>query len=239
MTSQPPAAERLRIIQPLGGLTTAVTILLGLPTAVSLVAAFQLFDRASLLAVYQDAPITPLMLDVVEGADTTVTGWLLLFGVVYLATGTVFIIWHHRYASNAVILRGPLTLGPGWAVGGWFIPLANFVLPFLQLNQSARASDPALPQGERPSRGTLPRIQTAWTSTFVAAAVLFTASTWTRPSTPSADASSTINAFTMADRAAGVAFLLYTVAGVLAVLTVRTLTRRQTEAIAVMHKGSS
>ena len=31
--------------------------------------------------------------------------------------------------------------GPGWAIGGWFIPLANFVLPGVQLFQSSKASD--------------------------------------------------------------------------------------------------
>ena len=31
---------------------------------------------------------------------------------------------------------------PGWAIGGWFIPLANFVIPFLVVLETWRRSDP-------------------------------------------------------------------------------------------------
>ena len=45
------------------------------------------------------------------------------------AIGVVFIIWQFRHAKNAQVLGARGGLGPGWAIGGWFIPLANYVLP--------------------------------------------------------------------------------------------------------------
>ncbi len=53
----------------------------------------------------------------------------------------VFIIWQFRHAKNAQVLGAYGGLGPGWAIGGWFVPFANYVLPAMQMHQSSRASD--------------------------------------------------------------------------------------------------
>jgi hypothetical protein len=89
----------------------------------------------------------------------------------YVATGIVFIIWHHRYATNATILRGPLGLGDRRLVHS----RRELRAPVLQSRQSSRASDPDLAQGEPRETGSLPRIQIAGTGTFIAAAVTFAA----------------------------------------------------------------
>ncbi|MFF3319533.1 DUF4328 domain-containing protein [Streptomyces sp. NPDC003035] len=48
----------------------------------------------------------------------------------YVATGVVFIIWFHRLRKNAEIWAGDLQRrGPGWAIGGWFIPIGNLWIP--------------------------------------------------------------------------------------------------------------
>ncbi|MFJ1698003.1 DUF4328 domain-containing protein [Streptomyces sp. NPDC088252] len=47
-----------------------------------------------------------------------------------LATAVVFIIWFRRVRLNAEVFDpGAQPMGPGWAVGAWFIPFANLVLP--------------------------------------------------------------------------------------------------------------
>ncbi|MCU1457513.1 MAG: hypothetical protein JWL73_1605 [Actinomycetia bacterium] len=45
--------------------------------------------------------------------------------------GVLFIIWAYRSAKTArgLGIHGPW--GPGWFIGGWFIPIANLVIPYL------------------------------------------------------------------------------------------------------------
>ncbi|MFC8793616.1 DUF4328 domain-containing protein [Streptomyces cinereoruber] len=48
----------------------------------------------------------------------------------YVATGIVFIVWFHRLRKNAEVWAGDLqSRKPGWAIGGWFIPIANLWIP--------------------------------------------------------------------------------------------------------------
>ncbi|WP_432125434.1 DUF4328 domain-containing protein [Streptomyces sp. bgisy082] len=48
----------------------------------------------------------------------------------YVATGIVFIVWFHRLRKNAEVWAGDLQgRKPGWAIGGWFIPIANLWIP--------------------------------------------------------------------------------------------------------------
>ncbi|MFJ8868124.1 DUF4328 domain-containing protein [Streptomyces sp. NPDC102473] len=47
-----------------------------------------------------------------------------------LATAVVFIIWFHRVRINAEVFDASLQpMRPGWAIGGWFVPVANLWLP--------------------------------------------------------------------------------------------------------------
>ncbi|OEJ97727.1 hypothetical protein J116_000340 [Streptomyces thermolilacinus SPC6] len=47
-----------------------------------------------------------------------------------IATGIVFIVWFHRARTNAEVF-GPAEQRrtPGWAIGSWFIPIANLWIP--------------------------------------------------------------------------------------------------------------
>src|SRR5262245_14862724 len=56
----------------------------------------------------------------------------LVVGLVLVYTAVVFIVWLYRARRNLAIW-GILGLGwgPGWAIGGWFIPLANLLIPKL------------------------------------------------------------------------------------------------------------
>ena len=47
-----------------------------------------------------------------------------------LATAVLFVIWFHRVRHNAEVFdASKQPMRPGWAIGGWFVPLANFWLP--------------------------------------------------------------------------------------------------------------
>jgi Domain of unknown function (DUF4328) len=70
-------------------------------------------------------------------ADTFMTIGFILF----IACGIVWLIWQHRGQANARTLTGERTkFTSGWAVGWWFIPLANLFMPFLTMLDLARIS---------------------------------------------------------------------------------------------------
>ena len=60
---------------------------------------------------------------------------------VSLATIVVWLIWQHHATSN-LWARGyrDLRIRPGWAVGWWFIPFANFVMPCVAMVELDRRS---------------------------------------------------------------------------------------------------
>ncbi|WP_327115437.1 DUF4328 domain-containing protein [Streptomyces sp. NBC_01341] len=51
--------------------------------------------------------------------------------IAFLATAVVFVIWFRRVRLNAEVFdasRQPMR--PGWAIGAWFVPVANMWLPW-------------------------------------------------------------------------------------------------------------
>jgi hypothetical protein len=60
---------------------------------------------------------------------------------VSLATIVVWLIWQHHATSN-LWARGyrDVRIRPGWAVGWWFIPFANFVMPCVAMVELDRRS---------------------------------------------------------------------------------------------------
>ena len=56
-----------------------------------------------------------------------------------LATIIIGLVWVHRVASNARILAANMP-SPGWAMGCWFIPLANAILGPMNLSKVSAGS---------------------------------------------------------------------------------------------------
>lgn len=56
--------------------------------------------------------------------------------VAFITAFVLRIIWAWRIAANGAALGIPARLAPGWAIGGWFIPFANVVLPYLSISGS-------------------------------------------------------------------------------------------------------
>lgn len=66
-----------------------------------------------------------------------------------LIVAVVFIMWMWRAAKNNEALgRQQPRFRPGWAIGGWFIPLANLVIPVLIMQDLWRGSDQSIPRGD-------------------------------------------------------------------------------------------
>ena len=98
-----------------------------------------------------------------------------LAGLATMATAALFITWCHL-AYRAAASRGATATSwsAGWAIGAWFIPLANLVLPKLVLREVEQMSHPAAgdpPIGDRWKRSPGDILGRIWWIFFVCAYV--------------------------------------------------------------------
>jgi len=203
----------------LAGLTNALTVLFVIGGGAALLAAIAFFNRASVLDDFGFGfDLTEL-----SDADNSVRRAMVLVSLTALASLVVVIIWQFRHAQNAERLRGPLGLGPGWAIGGWFIPIGSMFLPGMQIGQAAKASG-----------GRLPLLVPLWVVLFDIAFVFYAAGSTTRPGNDelitAANVRDAINDFQRGDRLSGVAMLFGIAACVAGIAMVRALAARQQQA---------
>ncbi|MBT2466682.1 DUF4328 domain-containing protein [Streptomyces sp. ISL-66] len=138
-----------------------------------------------------------------------------------IATAALFIIWFHRVHRNAAIFNpGAITESGGWAVGSWFIPLGNLVLPYRTAKEIWAASLQLGPDGAYRPVSTAPVTSwwLLWVSSLIAERVF--SIVYERADSP-AELSSAADA-------ASVQGLLSLAAAVLAIRFVRKLTALQT-----------
>ncbi|MBK6043678.1 DUF4328 domain-containing protein [Streptomyces sp. MBT55] len=130
------------------GLARAVTALLGLVIAADL---FAIGTGLHLRGLWQQVEAGgALNIYVGDGrtAETLYGIAALSQGGALLATGVVFIIWFHRTRRNAEVFDPSVQrMGPGWAVGGWFVPIANFWFPYRVASGVWEASAQTRPDG--------------------------------------------------------------------------------------------
>jgi hypothetical protein len=151
-------------------------------------------------------------------------------GILHLATAVVFIIWMFRAAqNNAGLGREHPRLGPGWAIGGWFIPLAFFVIPVLVMQDLWRGSHSSIPRGDMrwkiADRSAL--VGWWWAVLIVSVFVQGGLTTDDNP-TPLRD-------LRTADTVSIIGTCFRIAAAVLAILVVRKLTERQAECLRVQQ----
>jgi hypothetical protein len=212
----------------LKGLSTATMILLAVAGLAAIYGAIALFHRASVVDDFTS--FGGASIQDVKDADDGAAASFGLFVVALIAAGVVWIIWQFRHAKNAELLRGNYGLPSGWAIGGWFIPLGNYVLPQLQLFQAAKASDPDLPPGQPASAGRSPSSIVSWWIVTDLAWLLFGVGRTIRPSNDELNFGN-LDRFVRADRLGGFSFLLFIAGAVLAIHVVKSLTERQTLAL--------
>jgi hypothetical protein len=141
----------------LRGLTTALTIFFWLAAAAALFAVVAFAARISALSDIVDHGLTIDRVQTANDADDLVgaaTGILLFVMFVILV---LIVIWTYRAAKNNEALgRMYPRLKPGWGIAGWLIPLANFVIPLLMLQDLWRGAEPNTARGDaswRENRG--------------------------------------------------------------------------------------
>ncbi|MFD7862630.1 DUF4328 domain-containing protein [Streptomyces sp. NPDC059783] len=126
------------------GLGRAVCVLLGavaVADVASIGAGFharQVFGEAAADDVlrYGDAAA-------VDGADRLYQASVSLYLLMFLATAVVFLVWFRRVRMNAEVFDAYAhAMRPGWAIGAWFVPLGNFLLPHRVASGVWTASSP-------------------------------------------------------------------------------------------------
>jgi hypothetical protein len=223
--------------EPFGGLATAATVLLGIMVVLSLVGLGAHLNRVGLIErEFRDGGVA---LEQLEDADDGVAAAAVLYGLGLLGTAAVFITWQHRHAVNADSLAGSAApLGPGWAIGGWFVPCANWLLPGMQLFGASRASDPGLPVRPAAGRGLGSPLVVLWAVMFALGNALGLAGWATFPDEDDvsvlADLEDFVSDATLADRMVAAGFVITAAAAVLAAVMVQSLSRRQTTRAAAL-----
>lgn len=111
------------------GLSLALSVLLGLDALFTLGSIIGLIWRRSLLTALLDHPET-VDRDSVDASDTLVRVADGLLVLTLLGSIVVFMCWFWAARSNAeAYIPGEGRMSVGWSIGGWFIPLANLVIP--------------------------------------------------------------------------------------------------------------
>lgn len=106
-------------------------VVYGLLTLASLYFAMRLFEGLSeQMAVMMTNP-EAVSQDpaVMFGAQGPFLALSQLFNAVQLGIFVLLLVWIYRAAVAAAALGIPARRSPGWAVGGWFIPVVNFWFP--------------------------------------------------------------------------------------------------------------
>ncbi|MFJ3609098.1 DUF4328 domain-containing protein [Streptomyces hydrogenans] len=158
--------------------------------------------------------------DPVAAAEATApAGLALVGGAAYIATIVVFLVWFFRVRQNAEVWAGDLqSRTPGWAIGAWFIPIANLWIPRHIAADIWRASrrDPSAADGARELT-----LLNSWWGFWVAGAIV------DRVASRMYKWAETLDEWTDAAAWSLAGYLLTIVAGVLAILFVRRLTSMQ------------
>lgn len=229
-------------MRPLGGLATAATVLLGVMAAIALFGVAAHLNRVGLVErEFRERSVT---LDELEDADNAVAAVALVNAVGLLTTAAVFIAWQYRHAVNADELAGTdAPLGPRWAIGGWFIPCANWLLPAMQLFGASRASDPALPLRPSPGRGRGSPLVVLWAAMFSLGGAVGMVGWGRFPDEDDVSGIADLEGFVsdarLADRMVAAGFVITAAAAVLAAVMVRTLSRRQTDRASAMATAAT
>jgi len=147
-----------------------------------------------------------------------------IVGAAFVAAIVFFIRWFHAAYKNLVPLGQPnLRFTPGWAIGGWFVPVLNLWRPKQIANDIWRGSEPDAPtfHAEAWKTVAVPLFLTAWWAGWIAATYLgnLAARAWFGNDSPR-----DLRAADLLDIAS---LVLDIGAAVLAIIVVRRLTERQ------------
>lgn len=219
-------APPVRPYRTLGSVSSLVIVALLVGVAGSAVAAGSFVHRHSVL---EDPGFN---LTDAQNADNFVTGAVGVWAAIVVLACIPFLIWLHRAAANLPALGArELRFSPRWAVGWWFVPLANYVMPVAVLVEVWKASDPgAPPTTDRALRRALAvdALVPVWWLLWSGGNLVLT---FARSAT---DNSAALDA---PDPWRAVGFAAIAAAGILAAVLVRTVTARQDARARTLAEG--
>lgn len=129
------------------GLATALTVLLSLEAGLALLASGAGFYARQLMQdlIADPGSVAEDSLDRVDSFQMVLASGRDLLGPALLV---VFLMWFHRVRLNGQVFRPDgFSQGTGWAIGGWFVPIANFMLPYRVALETWEASTQNAPDG--------------------------------------------------------------------------------------------
>jgi hypothetical protein len=229
-TTAPTGANPV-MMRAIGGLAAALTVVLWITAAVSAFAVFAYVNRAIVAGDILDFDFggdlgrineVYRLQSRADDADSFVSVAVVALLVCSLTIFVLLLVWMWRVAKNARLTgRTQPRFGPGWAIGGWFIPLASLVIPVLVMQDLWRASDPAVPRGnpvwrQRPGSA----LVGWWWAAYLVATLRFVSS-------GNAETRSQLHHLRTTDSLAAVGSLVAIAAAILLIRVVRGITRRQ------------
>jgi hypothetical protein len=144
--------------------------------------------------------------------------WTLLF----LVTVVVWCVWqHHAQRTLVRLTHGSARFTPGWAVGWWFVPFANLVLPFRTVHELWWSSRAAAGAPARAQAWLVPAWWVAWVGWWVLSIV-------------GSSASGSWHAVVVDDAWTVVGYLVLAVSSALAIAIVASVRRAQALAAAAL-----
>jgi len=204
----------------LGGLATAIAWVLGIGCVTQIASAVTQFSRAALISRFMDRPYSVSMNEMAD-ADNAVAG-AISFDLLFTVAGSVLlVIWAWRATKNLDVWNLRHRWSPGWAIGGWFVPVASFWIPYQVVQDAWRST--ASPATADPATFESEGSNLAWTLSFV---TFWISSLLWLGAGRMGDELSDILA---SDRLGGVAALVGIVASIAAIVAIRQISRRHDE----------
>lgn len=226
--THPHESEGLRASEPFvsgHGRATAVTVLFAAYICVSALAIVSNFMQLSLLSEAASGGITP---EQAASNDTRQLAVTVISILIFVTLAVAFLVWLHRVMKNLPALGNPksrIEYTPGWAVGSFFIPFANLFMPYRAVSEAWNKSNPLVRTEEglsfapRSTNGLL----TAWWVCWIAFGVVGRVASRLQSNAEDTGTLITVTWFMVVTNVFAI------LSGVLAVLVVRGLDRRQEE----------
>lgn len=166
-------------------------------------------------------------------ADNAVLASQVGFYAIWFAAGVCFIIWQYKHTQNGRVLGRVTGLGPIWSIFGWLIPFASIFLPAYQLLDTSRQSRW---HAERKQLPVAKVLVITWACFYNVSSYLSSLAGIAEPAVEDPGYPSWV---LRSDLLTAAAELLTIVAGILAIIMLRTLTAAQESAFAAVAYNAS
>ncbi len=206
------------------GLGVALQALLWVALGVSVVSILALGNERQLAEDFFDGDLS--IISDLDDATDFVNVTQALYFVLSIAILTLLIIYLWRAAKNIEMLgRHSPSLGAGWAIGAWFIPLANYILVPMVWAGAWKGSDTTVAPGEPNwKRAALTPLLALWWVTYAVASLAYAVGT--TAFTDEDGLYDSIDDFRAASTFSLIGSVVLVVSAVLAIVFIRRLTRR-------------